>query len=102
MKYFVLAKRNTVPLPIEQAAGMYQAAKQWVKAQLANGRFDGHYIFSELGGGFAITNADSHEEVTDSLLEYPLYPFFNWEVKPLSDWSHSYDKLAELFQRITK
>ena len=74
MKYFVLAKRNTVPLP----------------------------IFSELGGGFAITNADSHEEVTDSLLEYPLYPFFNWEVKPLSDWSHSYDKLAELFQRITK
>ena len=89
-------------MPMERAADIYQAAKQWMGAQLANGRFDCHYIFSETGGGFVISNADSHEEVTDSLLEYPLYPFLSWEVKPLSDWSHSYDKLTEFFRKIAK
>jgi hypothetical protein len=33
-------------------------------------------------------------------MEYPLYPFFDWEVISLVDWSHAYDKNIELFQRM--
>ena len=99
MKYLVSVQPGTTPIPPEQAVGLYQAAKEWINAQLADGRLDCCYVFAD-AGGFAISNADSHEEVFDNLLAYPLYPFFDWEVKALCDWSHSYDKIIELYQRL--
>ncbi|NIN95371.1 MAG: hypothetical protein GTN93_09730 [Anaerolineae bacterium] len=47
-----------------------------------------------------LVNADSHEEALERLLDYPLFVFFDWDVKPLSDWSHAHDKLIEFFQKL--
>ena len=99
MKFLVTGKLGPTPMPPQQAAAILQAGKDWFSARLADGRIDCHYVFPE-SGGFAITNADSNEEVLDSLVEYPLYPFMTWEVRPLCDWSHSYDKYIELWQKI--
>ena len=99
MKFLITAQPGPTPMPPQQAAGLLQATKEWINARLADGTMDCHYVFPE-GGGFVISNADSHETVLDALLEYPLYPFMTWEVKALCDWSHSYDKFIELWQKL--
>ena len=99
MKFLVTGKTGPTPMPLEHAAAIIQAGKEWINGRLADGRIDCHYVFPE-GDGFSITNADSNEAVLDGLLEYPLYPFMTWEVRPLCDWSHSYDKYTELWQKI--
>jgi len=100
MKYLVAAKRNLVPMDPKMAVGVMQAAKQWTSAEIAAGRMDLMYVHGDGSGGFAIVNGNSHEEVYDKLVEAPLYVFMDWEVMPLVDWSHGYDKLIELFQKI--
>ena len=99
MKYLVIAKPGTTPMPPEQAVELNQAAKEWMKRRFADGSVECHYVFPG-GGGCVIANMDSHEAVLDGLLEYPLYPFMNWEVKVLCDWSHSYDKFIEFWQKL--
>lgn len=100
MKYMVIGTRNLVPMEPAMAVNLFQAAKEWVKARLADGTLDLHYFHVDTSGGFTISNADSHEEVMDRLVDYPLYVFFDWEVICLVDWSHGYDKMIELFQNI--
>ena len=100
MKFFVRSQRNQVPMPPERAAGLYQAAKQWVNARVADGTFDCAYSFSELGGGMGIMNADSPEELLDLVVDYPLWPFFTREIKPLCDFSHTMDKLTEFAKKL--
>ncbi|HUS69528.1 MAG TPA: DUF3303 family protein [Anaerolineae bacterium] len=100
MKYMVIGTRNLVPMEPKMAIGLFQAAKQWTNAQLADGSMDLQYLHADTGGGFVIVNGDSHEEIYDKTLDFPLYPFFDWEVIALVDWSHGYDKLIEMFQKM--
>jgi hypothetical protein len=100
MKYMVIGKRNLVPMEPKMAVGLFQAAKQWVSAELAAGRVDLHYMHADGGAGFVIANGASHEGILDRLLEYPMYPFNDWEVIPLVEWSHAYDRMIELLQKI--
>ena len=100
MKYLATAKivgfPGMTPTPPDAMHALNVTARAYVKERLEEGSFDCHYIFAD-GGGFAIVNADSHEEVMDILLGYPLYPLFVWEVKALCDWEHGYDRFTELW-----
>jgi muconolactone delta-isomerase len=100
VKYLITASRNLVPLEPQMAIKVWQAGKEWDGAELAAGRMDVMYFYAGVGGGFGIVNANSHEEVYDKLLECPYYVFMDWEVIPLVDWSHGYDKLIETFQKL--
>jgi muconolactone delta-isomerase len=100
MKYLILSQRNAVPIPPGQVVALFQAAKLWLKASQAEGRLDCYYAFADTRGTFAITNADSHEEVWDGILDYPLYMFFDWEVEPLCDPDHALDKLIDVADKI--
>jgi muconolactone delta-isomerase len=100
MKYLVTANRNLVPMDAETAVNVWQAGKQWDGGELASGRMEVMYFYAGVGGGFGIVNGNSHEEVYDKLLECPYYVFMDWEVIPLVDWSHGYDKLIETFQKL--
>ncbi len=64
----------------------------------SDGTFDCHYAFVDLGG-LTIANAESSEAIFDMILDYPLYPFFEWEVTALCNWEQSYDKNIEYFKR---
>lgn len=100
MKYLVIGTRNTVPMDPKIGAGLFQACKQWVSAELAAGKGDAMYIYADASGGIEIGNANSHEEVYDRLLDFPMYAFMDWEVIPLVDWSHGYDKMIEFCHKI--
>jgi len=99
VKFLVIARPGATTIKIKHGVRLFQAAKEWANARLADGTIDCHYGFSDLGG-FSIANFDSHEAVQDMILDYPLYPFFSWEVKALCDANHSYDKNAEYFKKL--
>lgn len=98
MKFMITAHPGNVPIPAELGAALYQAAKEWVNARLADGTMDCHYVFAE-SGGFAISNANSHEELFAAIQSYPLYGFLDWEVQALVDWESAYDGFIEIFQQ---
>ena len=100
MKYLVFGTRNQVPVEPKMAANVFQAGKQWVGAELASGRMDLMYLYAHANGGMGIVNGESHEEVYGRILESPYFVFMDWEVIPLVDWSHGFDKLIETFQKI--
>lgn len=101
MKYISIGKRNQVPLEPKMGVGLLQAAKEGLKAGLADGSIDVGYLHVDGSGGFVITNADSHEEAMDGLLNFPMFVFMDWEVIPLVDISDGYDKLIQLFQKMS-
>lgn len=97
MKFLITGHPGNVPIPPALGVALYQAAKEWVDARLADGSMDCHYVFAE-SGGFAISNADSHEDLFAALQSYPLYGFLDWEVQALVDWDQAYDGFIQLFQ----
>jgi len=100
MKYLVMARTGVAPIPPEKAPDLFKAAKEWIKTRLASGKHDCHFMFSQGGAGFSIVNANSHEELMDEILDYPLYPFLHWEVNALCDSDHSYEALVKLWQKL--
>jgi hypothetical protein len=98
MKYLLTFRRNTTPMPIEQAAALFEAAKLRTSIALAEGRMDCAYAFGNTKGGVVILNVESHEDLWDGIVEHPMYMFFEWEVEPLCDLHHGLDKLIEVVE----
>jgi hypothetical protein len=99
MKYLVVANPNHVPVPPEQALGLYKATSAWIDERIKNGRIDVNYTFLG-GGGLAIANVETQEQAFAELLSYPLYAFFDWEVKPLVGWQQAFNILIELYTKM--
>jgi hypothetical protein len=94
MKYFVSATPGPMPPTPEQ----FDAAMEWLDEKVEDGTFDCIFGFME-GGGFSVTNAESHREVLDLMADYPLFGMVTWEVRPLLAFREGADtlraKLAE-------
>lgn len=100
MKYLIVAKPGTIPIPIDTGANMLQGGAAWIKGKLADGSLDCVYnVFG--GGGIAIGNAETTERMLADLLEYPLYPFFTWEVTPLMEFESSLNEYIKYYQRLS-
>ncbi len=99
MKYLITATPGQQMVPPKMGAALMNAAKTWIEAKVADGSFDSVYLFFG-GGGFTIGNSDSHEQMLADMLEYPLYPFFVWEVQPLLEVSESMDKYAGFYEKL--
>ena len=99
MKYLITATPGQQMVPPKMGAALMNAAKIWIEAKVADGSFDSVYLFFG-GGGFTVGNSDSHEQMLADMLEYPLYPFFVWEVQPLLEVSESMDKYAGFYEKL--
>jgi hypothetical protein len=97
MKFYVFAT-GSLPVSPEEGAALYEASIEWMKAKFEEGKVDCHYSYPH-GGGFAIVDADSHEELSVEIQGYPLFPFLNWEVIPLVDWEFGYNLAVEGYKR---
>jgi hypothetical protein len=94
MKYYVSA----TPGPMPPTPEMFDAALAWLDGKLSDGTFDCIYGFME-GGGFSITNVDSHRELLDLMADYPLFGMVTWEVRPLLGFRDGADVIrAKLVQ----
>lgn len=100
MKYLVTAKAVRPTAAAAMTIAVAQAAKEYLNASVANGRLDCVYLFSTGDGtGFGIVNADSHEGVTELIMEHPAALLYEWEVQPLTDFNKGADKLIELLRK---
>ena len=45
MKYLVIAKTGTTPIPPDQGEKLLQASKAWIEAKIADGSIDVSYNF---------------------------------------------------------
>jgi hypothetical protein len=94
MKYFVSA----TPGPMPPAPEQFDAALSWLEGKLNDGTFDCVYGFLE-GGGFSVTNADSHRDLLEMMADYPLFGLVTWDVHPVLEFKEGTDtiraKLAE-------
>jgi hypothetical protein len=97
MKFLIITKPRTVPLP-ENYVEIVKAAKDWLKSKLADSTLDCVYSFIP-SGGIAIGNAESHEKIYDDILTYPLFPFFEWKVKPLADTDHALSSVISMLSK---
>lgn len=99
MKYLVIANPRPIPIPPEQAVSLYQAVLAWTDERLKNGKLEVNYVLPG-GGGIAIANVNSPEELYDELLTYPLYGVFDWKIKVLVDLKHALNSGIEYYKKM--
>lgn len=88
MKYYVSATPGPMPPTPEQ----FDAALGWLEDKLDSGTFDCVFGFLE-GGGFSITNADSHRELLEMMADYPLFGLVTFDVRPLLEFKEGTDTI---------
>lgn len=88
MKYYV----NATPGPLPPSPEQFDAAFEWLQAKLDDGTLDCVYGFLG-GGGFSVTNADSHAAVLELMAEYPLYGMVTWEIEALLEFREGADTI---------
>jgi hypothetical protein len=94
MKYLVTATPGPMPPPVE----LVRSAQEWLQARLDDGTFDGVYAFPQ-GGGCSIGENDSHEQLMEQLMDYPLSPFFEFDVQPLVAIDAAFDRLIPYIEQ---
>jgi muconolactone delta-isomerase len=86
MKFLVTQRRRDgVPVPPDAIAGLLRAQSEYLDEQMRNGTVDVAYGLPQGGGGLAIVNADSAEQLNEILVASPLFMVTNIEVQPLAD-----------------
>ena len=75
-------------------------AQVWLQAKLDDGSFEAVYAFPE-GGGCSIGENDSHEQLMEQLMEYPLSPFVEFEVKALVDMDAAFDRFIPFVEAVS-
>jgi muconolactone delta-isomerase len=90
MKFLVFARLRMGATWPDDALTLFQQTIDWINRRLTDGTFDCVYNLPA-GGGVAIVNADAHEALTEVLSSYPLQPWVQYEVHPLSDIKHAFE-----------
>jgi hypothetical protein len=97
VKFLIVAKLGGEPLAPDKAFETYKAAQAYGNKLVEDGTHDCSYAFFG-GGGIAIANADSADEVYRNLTKYPMWQNFLWEVTPLLDWNQTFDSILATFK----
>jgi len=87
MKYLVTISNFSArkPLPPKEEAAFIEEAKDWGVKRRADGTVDCSYYFLDSDNGFAIMNAESHEELFQILQTSIFHQQVSWEAKPIID-----------------
>ena len=96
MKYLLIRKpRVGAERPTAQNV---RAQKDYVLAKVKEGVADCAYAFVG-GGGCSIVNADSPEKLNEMLWGGPMALFYDYDVRPLTDYGRFMDGVAGVIER---
>src|SRR5712692_863657 len=102
LKYLVTVKRrDSVPFPPEAIAGILAGQRDFIREKITDGTFDAAYGFPQGGGGIAIVNADSAEELSDILTSSPVFAIAEQTVLPLAEIDVTLGNSIQAMQRAT-
>lgn len=99
MRVLVIDRGGTIELPPSNAEALFVNARDWVEEQMGKGKIEVAYALAGEMASMMVYNVDSNEELDDMLQEYPLSNYSIFEIYPLSDALHSFEKAAELFKK---
>ena len=99
MKFLVMPIQKQT-LPPEMGLALIEATIQWKDQVKRSGKFDAIYSIAGQPGGLGIVNVDSLEELNDRIAEYPMTPFCDVQVLPLSDVDQAMAKQHELLKKM--
>jgi hypothetical protein len=95
MKYLLIRRpRVGAERPTAQTI---RAQKEYVLGKLKEGVVDCTYAFVG-GGGCSIINADSAEKLNEQLFGGPMALFYEYEIRPLSDYATFMDGVARAME----
>ena len=97
MKFLV----TVTPGPMPPTPELVKAAREWIEEKRDDGTFEAVYAFPQ-GGGCSIGENDSHEQLMDMLMEYPLSPFVSYDVRPLVDADAAFDRFDAYAERMSQ
>jgi muconolactone delta-isomerase len=95
MQFLITVTPGPMPPPPQEM----RRAQEWLNDKLSDGTFECCYAIAG-GGGFAVGKADSHEQLMDLLLDYPLSPFVYYDVKPLVGLNDAFDRIIPIAERM--
>ncbi len=93
MKFLVITKRRSSPLPVETM----EPARDWINARLSDKTLDCCYGLLN-GGGVSIMNADSHDHLAKLLMEYPESRWVDFDIHGLCDINELFRNAERLAQ----
>jgi muconolactone delta-isomerase len=96
MKFLVTVTPGPMPPPLD----LVRASREWIEERLEDGTFECVYAFPH-GGGISIGENDSHEELMERLMEYPLSPFVDYDVTPLVELDAAFDRFIPFIERVS-
>ena len=91
MRFLVTALPRD-PLPPE--VGLMLARAMMPYTEKYKDKIVQHWAFAGLGGGGAILEVDSHEELNKIMNEFPFFSFSNIKILAMSDLATGMDDLA--------
>ena len=101
MKYLVLAKRKDalLMLPQEQRIAIWEGMVAFVEKYQKAGKCKEIYMDCDIAGSASIWDTDSEEEVAKFILENPMSPFQDMDVRPVLGWDVSVKAQREYFKK---
>jgi len=99
MKFLIIDRGGTIELPPSEVEAIFMRARDWVKEKMDEGKIENAYALAGEMSSMMVLNVNSHEELDDALQDYPLSNYSVFEIYPLSDALHSYEKAAQAFKQ---
>jgi hypothetical protein len=94
MKYLVTVTPGPTPPSLEAV----RAAQEWIQEKVDDGTFECVYAFPQ-GGGCSIGENDSAEQLMEQLMDYPLSPFVDYDVKPLVELDAAFERFIPFVEK---
>jgi muconolactone delta-isomerase len=98
MKFLVIRKPR-IGTPIMPTSKNIREQKEGALNGVKQKNLDCIYAVPGGGGTVAIANADSIEQLNDTLANTPLFLFSEWEIRPLMDYAKYMDGVAAAFEK---
>jgi len=101
MKFLVLATRSSDAPVSQDWLALYQAANAWIESRSKSGQLD--CIYQRLqGGGVAIVNVNTAEELWEGIASYPFTAQLDWQVEPLFDVGYVFNRAIEMLKKTSE
>ena len=104
MKFLVLHRNKDafLMLPLEQKMTIMEGAVAFIEKYRNVSKCKEAYMDADLQGGASIWDVDSEEEAAKLILENPMAPFLNAELRPVISWYTAVKAQQEHLQNLAK
>ncbi len=95
---FLISGKNKYPMPPEIGPAVVDATIAWAKKYTGSGKLEQLWALAGMSAGGGIANVNSADELDAIMTEFPLSPFTEMEVHPLTDLVSSMERLKQAMQ----